>query len=88
MPTLISTVPAAQLPCATQLDWLSPLENSSVAQGKHARSVVAEGVLLTYQPALQVVHGVQAFAFWVALNCPVAHAVHTRSTVAEGALDT
>ena len=27
VPAAICTVPAAQLPCGTQLDWLSPLEN-------------------------------------------------------------
>jgi hypothetical protein len=39
-------------------------------------------------PAKHVLHGVQAAAFWVVLNCPVAHAAHTRSTVAEGVLAT
>jgi hypothetical protein len=47
-----------------------------------------EGVLLTYEPALQVRQGVHARAFWAALNCPVAQLLHTRSTVAEGVFDT
>jgi hypothetical protein len=88
VPAVTCTMPAAQLPCGTQLDWLSPLENWPGAQVVHSRSAVAEGVLLTYEPALQVLHGVHAGVFCVALNCPVAQLLHTRSTVAEGVFDT
>jgi hypothetical protein len=88
VPAVTCTVPAAQLPCGTQADWLSPLEYVPAAQAVQARSMVSEGVLLTYEPAPHVVHGVHASAFCAALNCPVAHVVHTRSAVAEGVLDT
>jgi hypothetical protein len=51
-----------------QTDWLSPLENCPGAQVAQTRSTVAEGVLLTYEPAPHVLQGVQAAAFCVALN--------------------
>ena len=67
------------------------LESSSqvpAGQGVQTRSVVAEGVWLTYVPAVQVVHAAQLTALFPVLNAPDAHAAQLRLVVAFPASNT
>jgi hypothetical protein len=50
--------------------------------------VVADGVLLTYEPATQVDQAIHAATFWALLNLPASQVEQVRSTVADGAFET
>jgi hypothetical protein len=85
---VVCIVPAAQLPCGKQLDWLALPEYSPLGQSWQTRSIVADGVLLTNVPGWQLDQGAQVDSLAAVLNEPLAHGRHTLSLVAVPSDDT
>jgi hypothetical protein len=78
VPGVVSSMPAAHAPKATQLAWFGDDEYVPAAHGAHSPSLVLVGGTFTHVPGGHVFHGVQLAAFAVALKLPLAHAAHVR----------
>jgi hypothetical protein len=74
----VSSVPCGQAVLSKHTDWFGCEVKVPCVHAAHIRSAVADGVLVTYCPAGQSLHGWQATTFIPTLNVPLAQAVQTR----------
>ncbi len=78
-PGAVRSVPAAQPPVATQLDWFAVVVVVPGAHEAHCRSDVALPGVLTYVPGLHMLHTAHVAAFIVVLKLPLVQLLQERS---------